>query len=200
MDGIQPILVVISIHSPLAGRDPHQSAQCVYQRFQSTRPSRGETAGTVWKRVKSIFQSTRPSRGETRRCDLLGGHAAISIHSPLAGRDDEVPRSPGLPSISIHSPLAGRDSAPWCRCSGTGYFNPLAPRGARRRPGRGPPPRRDFNPLAPRGARRADQPQRPGLHENFNPLAPRGARRRFSPICKHRNRFQSTRPSRGETC
>ena len=87
MDGIQPILVVISIHSPLAGRDPHQSAQCVYQRFQSTRPSRGETAGTVWKRVKSIFQSTRPSRGETRRCDLLGGHAAISIHSPLAGRD-----------------------------------------------------------------------------------------------------------------
>ena len=101
------------------------------------------------------FQSTRPSRGETLRKrhhrDRLRG---ISIHSPLAGRDDL--RQPVPPRIN--------------------NFNPLAPRGARpssdspssflsifqsTRPSRGET-RTDL-----RSLRRGDY---------FNPLAPRGAR------------------------
>ena len=189
----------ISIHSPLAGRDAetinNEEGATI---FQSTRPSRGETTSTMFVTRLYGFQSTRPSRGETY---------------PAASS------SPACP-ISIHSPLAGRDPRKWRRRRPSGYFNPLAPRGARQDdPVRG---RRaaDFNPLAPRGARRpsswALRPRR-----NFNPLAPRGARPAppsswpsscisiHSPLAgrdvsvRHRftrsKRFQSTRPSRGET-
>ena len=58
--------------------------------------------------------------------------SAISIHSPLAGRDGRHRLEARQEHISIHSPLAGRDpplrSAGRPRC----HFNPLAPRGARR--------------------------------------------------------------------
>ena len=33
----------------------------------------------------------------------------ISIHAPLAGRDDRFPNAEELTNISIHAPLAGRD-------------------------------------------------------------------------------------------
>ena len=83
---------------------------------------------------KCVFQSTRPSRGATR-----GG--CVHIH-------------PRQEKISIHAPLAGRDLATACLLICSSYFNPRAPRGARR-PGdavksHGP---KDFNPRAPRGAR-----------------------------------------------
>ena len=126
---------------------------------------------------KTKFQSTRPSRGETACCTCPSILHTISIHSPLAGRDCFIlPICPAAalfqstrPSrgetilsdikrvqryISIHSPLAGRDPA--CGL---------------KRPRRG-----DFNPLAPRGAR----PWTIWMMHSF---------------C----RFQSTRPSRGET-
>ena len=55
--------------------------------FQSTRPSRGETRpGTPAARY-TAFQSTRPSRGETVSSAEVRISGAISIHSPLAGRD-----------------------------------------------------------------------------------------------------------------
>ena len=56
----------ISIHSPLAGRDPL---------LQDVEPE------------GSLFQSTRPSRGETRAGSVMLPAGKISIHSPLAGRD-----------------------------------------------------------------------------------------------------------------
>ena len=78
-------------------------------------------------------------------------------------------------------------------------FNPLAPRGARlmsmRTPMASPT---HFNPLAPRGARPGQQTRRAAVH-HFNPLAPRGARRDKTEQENKGNRFQSTRPSRGET-
>ena len=125
---------VISIHAPLAGRDP----------FPTKRP---------WKIAR--FQSTRPSRGATFKRVRGNVDKRISIHAPLAGRDidpvgqgrnrwDFNPRAPrgARPlwrscsllwvrfqstrpsrgatdagwkkrqsfSISIHAPLAGRDS------------------------------------------------------------------------------------------
>ena len=56
----------ISIHAPLAGRDP------VFANI-------GEQA------IK--FQSTRPSRGATADFDFCKTGMVISIHAPLAGRD-----------------------------------------------------------------------------------------------------------------
>ncbi len=79
-----------------------------------------------------IFQSTRPLRGATYPRCHCGPDSRISIHAPLAGRDNtemvrailegrfqstrplrgatEVePRAGGMREISIHAPLAGRD-------------------------------------------------------------------------------------------
>ena len=129
-----PIRLHISIHSPLAGRDQ----LCLdlghnLRRFQSTRPSRGETG---------VFIGLCKSR-------------MISIHSPLAGRDDVVSsRRVVFLQISIHSPLAGRDPGAFRLSLFLGLdFNPLAPRGARRQAGGVAGGPDDFNPLAPRGAR-----------------------------------------------
>ena len=147
----------------------------------------------------------------------------ISIHSPLAGRDLPGADVSGVYRISIHSPLAGRDVWIICLIDRLPYFNPLAPRGARRPARSGhPAAERHFNPLAPRGAR----PIRAGAAPRvvyFNPLAPRGARQPMrvlgaceasqisihSPLAGrdcpemwlpcHYKQFQSTRPSRGET-
>ena len=104
----------------------------------------------------TVFQSTRPSRGETAMEAVMDRYVKISIHSPLAGRDETgaccygpgghfnplAPRGarphvmwfPEIDyGISIHSPLAGRDQGRCChQCEGH-HFNPLAPRGARRR-------------------------------------------------------------------
>ncbi len=126
----------ISIHSPLAGRD--QNLTVVPSpgdpEFQSTRPSRGETQFLHSSTCSHIFQSTRPSRGETGAvpgADRLS--RAISIHSPLAGRDPGEAAAGDAAAISIHSPLAGRDRRPGTRgLVEYPYFNPLAPRGARR--------------------------------------------------------------------
>ena len=125
---------LISIHSPLAGRDGRAAGRIpVPSAFQSTRPSRGETnTCAIIVMTAMEFQSTRPSRGETRSGAGCGGHRrdfnplaprgarlngkdtsmqaiTISIHSPLAGRDEAIQNNTVVMQISIHSPLAGRD-------------------------------------------------------------------------------------------
>ena len=101
----------ISIHSPLAGRDPMGSPRrAASSVFQSTRPSRGETFPALHRAsAKTVFQSTRPSRGETVSALAWALGILISIHSPLAGRDNVRAKA-------------------WTDCTD---FNPLAPRGAR---------------------------------------------------------------------
>ena len=123
------------------------------------------------------FQSTRPSRGETCLSSLCWANEKNSIHSPLAGRDRMRNAGKHAIGISIHSPLAGRDVREPARRYHHGYFNPLAPRGARHTlPSSISRDKIYFNPLAPRGAR----PEAQAKHLT---------------VCG----FQSTRPSRGET-
>ncbi len=146
----------------------------------------------------------------------------ISIHSPLAGRDNQTEQNPlGFCMISIHSPLAGRDvfhphndtetngfqsTRPSRGETFSGRGCPATSRFQSTRPSRGetPPYRPNrtlptyFNPLAPRGARQYLYNVEPPFH-NFNPLAPRGARRRTAEDKVVAIQFQSTRPSRGET-
>ena len=61
-----PQLFPISIHPPLAGRDPRCCRCCpsCFQ-FQSTRPLRGGTAPSSFGGACPVFQSTRPLRGGT---------------------------------------------------------------------------------------------------------------------------------------
>ena len=123
-----------------------------------------------------IFQSTRPSRGETMYHNSHTVPVCISIHPPLAGRD-RGRRSLNLGTlISIHPPLAGRDLS--FSTFGANSF--------------------DFNPPAPRGAR-LTLSLTTTVASYFNPPAPRGARHSKRRIRIAQIKFQSTRPSRGET-
>ena len=58
------------------------------KKFQSTRPSRGATMQQSMPQPVQQFQSTRPSRGATGICVASRCKGVISIHAPLAGRDD----------------------------------------------------------------------------------------------------------------
>ena len=78
------------------------------------------------------FQSTRPLRGGTCRSERMEMQRGISIHPPLAGRDQEEEMTAWQRRISIHPPLAGRDAAP-AEAPAVGCdFNPPAPCGAGR--------------------------------------------------------------------
>ena len=85
---------MISIHSPLAGRDTGRVAggQYLYISIHSPLAGRDDNAEEAASSL-GIFQSTRPSRGETRRVRQVLPDVYISIHSPLAGRDWTARRS-----------------------------------------------------------------------------------------------------------
>ena len=76
----------------------------------------------------------------------------ISIHPPLAGRDRCGPPGIWARQISIHPPLAGRDHERLLSPVGDGDFNPPAPCGAGRSCGGRGSGGQDFNPPAPCGA------------------------------------------------
>ena len=111
-DVILIALFIISIHSPLAGRD-------------------SRTIKTKEKRKR--FQSTRPSRGETFFDGCHDHRHRISIHSPLAGRDFAQNKATAE-SLKFQStrPSRGETARRAARGGFCTDFNPLAPRGARR--------------------------------------------------------------------
>ena len=104
-------LALVSIHAPLAGRDPLSAL----------------TLHAIRK-----FQSTRPSRGATRR-DLNDPAASlVSIHAPLAGRDTCFrPRAAARPWFQSTRPSRGATSSFHSSIPPLPRFNPRAPRGAR---------------------------------------------------------------------
>ena len=194
--------VPISIHAPLAGRDPLH--------------------GAVDQHRRNKFQSTRPSRGATAWAVDIVGESRISIHAPLAGRDylpprvldaggDFNPRAPRGARLCVVSRGCGGKSFQSTRpsrgatggASGVKFrfpdFNPRAPRGARQAPFKFSHWRRYFNPRAPRGARQLLGGSSEGPYRHFNPRAPRGARRTWARPRRRSPGFQSTRPSRGAT-
>ena len=122
----------------------------------------------------------------------------ISIHPPLAGRDESIRlQLPDFP-ISIHPPLAGRDEAEvrLRERVGISIHPPLAgrDRGARRRD------RHVYisihPPLAGRDWRGETSRRRSGPFQSTRPL--RGGTP-FRPAAPQRETFQSTRPLRGGT-
>ena len=148
-----------------------------------------------------LFQSTRPLRGATTLCWSCKYACGISIHAPLAGRDQRAfnltqiaqyfnPRAPcgarqerrgldlsGLRHISIHAPLAGRDARTSRSFGSYTLFQ---------------------SPRPWRGATLASLPLLQ-IQTYFNPRAPCGARPGRSGCGQTCHRFQSTRPLRGAT-
>ena len=168
----------ISIHSPLAGRDAetinNEEGATI---FQSTRPSRGETRTAFFMAIELHFNPLAPRGARRVGAPQVHQVKAISIHSPLAGRDTMAPaNSPRRCRISIHSPLAGRDHV----FGVVGLRHVIS----------------IHSPLA--GRDRSRRTAFPGFVD-FNPLAPRGARLFPRPAAGCPPGFQSTRPSRGET-
>ena len=165
--------------APRGARPKLHSVADIVCRFQSTRPSRGETSSSGNSSTAAVFQSTRPSRGETMvgdnlscRCEFQSTRPSRGETHPSATRRHQRPNfNPLAPrgarhhvrhfhrdrvAISIHSPLAGRDPGQ--------HLLPRQVRFQSTRPSRGEtaccavcPGLRDFNPLAPRGARRDAQ-------------------------------------------
>ena len=77
-----------SIHSPLAGRDHRQLGRHgIRVFFNPLAPCGARRASARMTRRPCRFQSTRPLRGETDDRDEMNENTALSIHSPLAGRD-----------------------------------------------------------------------------------------------------------------
>ena len=131
---IPSISIQISIHAPLAGRDERLTP--LLQRlvdFNPRAPCGARQRQRQYREANREFQSTRPLRGATRYHVGLPPELGISIHAPLAGRDDErLWPFRRLLKISIHAPLAGRDSGPRRTARRLPHFNPRAPCGARR--------------------------------------------------------------------
>ena len=149
---------------------------------------------------KREFQSTRPMRGATLGSILAANTQIISIHAPHAGRDGDIyGDKEGLDeNFNPRAPCGARQSRRF-RYVRDRHFNPRAPCGARpmlrdqygiyilfqsTRPMRGATSRsgkplsrpRYFNPRAPCGARRSLAILQ-GIPPYFNPRAPCGARR-----------------------
>ena len=107
------VRVLISIHAPLAGRDLSKN----HLRFKEVNFNPRAPCGARLSRGPvldgtPLFQSTRPLRGATRQPQRFSGIPPISIHAPLAGRDQLVESVCIGKIISIHAPLAGRDREP----------------------------------------------------------------------------------------
>ena len=144
---------LISIHPPLAGRDyaptvrgtrnryfnppapcgaglPISSAQLTTMKFQSTRPLRGGTTAHLPAAYAGPISIHPPLAGRDQPFLIIYIRYLISIHPPLAGRDRRAGRRDRDVHISIHPPLAGRDHLFRGRCLTPAHFNPPAPCGA----------------------------------------------------------------------
>ena len=198
--GINAVVLSISTHAPLAGRDTSTLPSCsTPAEFQPTRPLRGATdlerAGHMMGRY---FNPRAPCGARPGSWQVYKDCDMISTHAPLAGRDsvcslfvamllvfqptrplrgatiDNYCKNP-YKLISTHAPLAGRDNTHIAIDKPLINFNPRAPCGARLSRCRCGIRSKNFNPRAPCGARPATAGN---MLESwyFNPRAPCGAR------------------------
>ena len=199
----------ISIHPPLAGRDPKRSVIVIVfvisihppraviddARNISIHPplaGRDPAADRVADR-RALISIHPPLAGRDARNAARCPRTVISIHPPLAGRDRSPATGPPWRSISIHPPLAGRDqSAENADCAANiSIHPPLA--GRDRAPPSVWPSAGNFNPPAPCGAGR-DGLRSAGSPVYFNPPAPCGAGLRAQTRRKRAQHFNPPAP------
>ncbi len=162
---------------------------------------RGATEICLRTAIHKIFQSTRPLRGATRLPALV--YALRSSHfnprAPCGARLESCNGYNITVIISIHAPLAGRDEAKATDKDRILQFQSTRPlRGATRSTRRAWCASRHFNPRAPCGARRCcGRASHRGIaFQSTRPL--RGATSTSTETTSAKA-FQSTRPLRGAT-
>ena len=99
------------------------SAMAAGRRSANFNPPAGDRS---WEQLAG-FQSTRPLRGGTVSAAGSLTPEAISIHPPLAGRDDRPDLTGRAIVISIHPPLAGRDRGRLRSCAHGTIFQSTRP-------------------------------------------------------------------------
>ena len=118
---------------PARGATTRSFTSFIKAKFQSTRPARGATL-TSHKRYRSrVFQSTRPARGATKGQERLPDYRRFQSTRPARGATETPTLSKRITNISIHAPREGRDCETSSQIQAQYYFNPRAPRGARRK-------------------------------------------------------------------
>jgi len=149
-------LLLISIHSPHAGRDgAFGSEYACLSYFNPLSPCGERLIPDRRHLLRALFQSTLPVWGETGVDYLRRVLEKISIHSPRVGRDQYY-----------------TDSIYRYR-----HFNPLSPCGERRRSITSATCENlHFNPLSPCGERPVVCGKGCLRHPYFNPLSPCGER------------------------
>ena len=148
----------ISIHVPREGHDRPQMLPTAQRLlFQSTCPARGTTPSLISAvAANGNFNPRAPRGARPAAITPFGSRILISIHVPREGHDGGLRYlSVGGEIISIHVPREGHDIPPPRRRRPDILFQSTCPaRGTTKKlhqPGRG---RLYFNPRAPRGARR----------------------------------------------
>ena len=131
--GLDGPAVEISIHAPLAGSDGKRPAYRASSRNFNPRSPCGERRPpSSPARTLSTFQSTLPLRGATGHVMIMGVICWISIHAPLAGSDEGLPRSaPGPYHFNPRSPCGERPYMMGA-INQIHDFNPRSPCGERR--------------------------------------------------------------------
>ena len=190
----------ISIHAPLAGRDPRKVAFFAHREISIHAPLAGRDPTRSQAFCGSgHFNPRAPCGARPGAQRTLFHDIAISIHAPLTGRDAASLFCLEEQYISIHAPLTGRDKDGSLAVETLYLISIHAPLTGRDQKARDTVSlARDFNPRAPYGAR----PKNIGnvaTIVNFNPRAPYGARHIYKKPANAKEKFQSTRPLRGAT-
>ena len=150
-------------------------------KFQSTRPLRGATLAAELE-VLDIpqFQSTRPLRGATSgSCTSWPAVRYFNPRAPCGARLTRAPEGELASRISIHAPLAGRDQiGKWVQKASYEFQSTRPLRGATPAQRLSSSCTSNFNPRAPCGARPRPASVSLRASSDFNPRAPCGARRR----------------------
>ena len=123
----------ISIHAPLAGRDPACRGSRVRPGHFNPRAPRGaRPTGPRFHRRSRLNFNPRAPRGARQFVFIRTGDT-LEFQSTRPSRGATQPDGwpPDTPAISIHAPLAGRDTRRGSSPAAVTYFNPRAPRGAR---------------------------------------------------------------------
>ena len=141
--------------APCGARPYSSMIHCTSVRFQSTRPLRGATVNFTHKpsAVTISIHAPLAGRDEPRLARLRAGFGFQSTR-PLRGATRSIASTTFYASISIHAPLAGRDLFGYADFTTPIIFQSTRPlRGATLSVTRLPMAQCHFNPRAPCGAR-----------------------------------------------
>ena len=186
--------------APCGARPRGRAAREQPHRFQSTRPLRGATMIGHGEWLPYLFQSTRPLRGATAAGMVLSPpRPHFNPRAPCGARRDRRRGDYARADISIHAPLAGRDEIADVEIMLEQIFQSTRPlRGATQavRDGKYKPIFQSTRPLRGATAAMILATYPPA---DFNPRAPCGARLKELQDRLTEIAFQSTRPLRGAT-